>query len=161
LLVAVPTAAVADGWVSCFDRGPIRITPGLMFVPGAVHFDATLELYDCTSSDPTIHGGVVVASIDSPAWSCAGGAATGGVATFYWDNGETSDLEWSVEGGAVAVAQGTIVGGSAFVGEPFVGYVAPASPDPNFRTACLSAEGFRGGEFAGFDQIGVPAGPGM
>jgi hypothetical protein len=140
----------------CNDAGTVQVKPGLTFEPRDVRISLTLDLFDCSSSDPSISGGVVTARADGPAFTCAGGQIVNGTATFQWNNGRSSRLSWSATAtGPVAVATGTIVGGSEFVGEPFAGYVAPAIPSPP-PLACASPEGLTEFDVSGTDVIGVP-----
>lgn len=144
------------GWIVCNDTGTIHITPGLTLLPRPARFDFTLALFDCVSSDKTIHGGTVTATASSPAFSCAGGQIVDGTATFRWDNGRSSRLAWSGAGGGIALATGTIVGGSEFVGQPFAAYVAPANPDPSPFASCLDPPGLTALDIIGTDAIGTP-----
>jgi hypothetical protein len=144
------------GWVGCSDSGVIHITPGITLTPQPVRISFTLELFGCSSSDPTIHSGTVTAQASSPSMSCLGGQMTNGTATFSWSNGRSSRLTWSGAVAGVAVAHGTIIDGSEFVGDPFAGYVALAGADPSVLAPCGTPQGLTAAQFNGYDQIGLP-----
>jgi hypothetical protein len=56
---ATDDPAYVGGWVQCKDAGTLHFSPGETLTPRPIHIFFTLDLFDCTSSDPSIHGGSV------------------------------------------------------------------------------------------------------
>jgi hypothetical protein len=146
LLLAVAglaPAAQAAVSVTCVGISTITFSPGLTLFTGAVAFHVG-DLYNCTSSDPTITSASAVAGNVLPL-SClnlAGLFKSTKGDTITWSNGQTSSAQGiftvtSVGGTNIVAAEGTIASG-LFTGATVV--ITWTWPAPN-PLACLSAPG--------------------
>jgi hypothetical protein len=142
-VAGIAPAAQAAVSVTCLGTSTISFSPGLTLFTQAVAFNVN-DVYNCTSSDPTITSGHSVRGNVLPL-SCLNLASLFNSVNRYkitWSNGQTSAADGaftvtSVGGTIIVTAEGTITSGQ-FTGATAV--VTWTWPEPN-PVACLSAPG--------------------
>lgn len=129
----VVEGAADHPWAVCRLEGTGDLSPGVTFVPKTIAVTFALDV-SCTSSDPTLHAGIVTGEGSGTA-SC-GASVLSGTATAEWDNGKVSEMTWEAVAAARLIhVDGTIVSGTEFVGEHFRIVGTLGAPNPE---ACAS-----------------------
>ena len=136
-------AAQAAVSVTCAGSSTATFSPGLTLFTGAVAFHLN-DVYNCTSTDPTITSATAVAANVLPL-SCLNLASLFNSSrgdTITWSNGQTSIAQGtftvtSVGGTMIVIADGTIASGELTGASVVITWTWPA-PNP---VACLSAPG--------------------
>jgi hypothetical protein len=151
---ALAAAHPAPGYVVCAFDGEFSVDPGMRLAPAEEHFQSTLRLSGCTSSDPDLHSGV--GRTEGTAFGSCLGSSGSAVQEITWNTGRTSTFAGTFAN--VLVLEPVTEHGVAgqFAGLQG-GNVNVAMADLTEGAKCLST-GMRHATFTGVLVLGTPVG---